>query len=99
MAEYEDLIPLRLKAVMLEFNIRSNGELGKMLGAGETTVKNWMAANPAFGRPKWRMMCLLCDETGLTLDWFYRGKTEGIEPDLVARLDAAVDNMRRPVKY
>jgi transcriptional regulator with XRE-family HTH domain len=58
-------------------------------GVQSTTIANWMAGK---SYPAPRFLVQLCDDTGLTVDWFYRGVMSGVVTAMVQPLKEAADS-------
>lgn len=85
----------RLRAVMAEFELVTNDELGKICGAQASAVSNWLIKGNG---PKVPQMVHLCKSTGLTLDWIYRGELATMDPKLALRLENRVASGRIKLK-
>lgn len=70
MDELEPAVASRLRAVMAEFQIVGNRALGEICGATNSAVNNWLCG---YNLPRVPEMMRLCEQTGVTLDWLYRG--------------------------
>lgn len=81
----------RIRAVMLEFKLENYRQLGALIGATNGTVSNW--AN-ALNLPRVPEMIALCENTGVTLDWVYRGQISTMDPALGIRLARRVSELR-----
>jgi hypothetical protein len=90
----KELLAARLKAVMQAFHIRTLADCAKITGAKENNVSMWKnARTPKNGPDKgngipWWAASRICDATGVTLDWWYRGKPAGMDPSTLLRLNA-----------
>jgi hypothetical protein len=87
-------VDIRLRAVMAEFEIKSNPAMAETCGTSTSAVSNWLAPPRADwkNRPKVPEMITLCEKTGLTLDWIYRGISASMDPKLVLRLSTRIAN-------
>lgn len=61
----------------------SQTELGEICGVKKNTVSHWENGRQ---RPTVAQMYLLCQATGLTLDWIYLGRDGGLPLDVARRL-------------
>lgn len=90
MEDLENGVATRLRAVMAEFNILTNAEMGDFCGASGSVVNNWINRT---NLPRIPEMLKLCEKTGLTLDWVYQGQRSAtVEPKLYNRLQKRIDN-------
>lgn len=72
-------------------------------GVGETTQSNWIQG---VSFPNREFLIQLCDNEGLTIDYFYRGRIGGVSEDLAQKLREAESGLlpkrkrkrRRPTK-
>ena len=83
MAEYEEQVAARLKAVMAAFGIPSNPELADLGDSTKSAVNNWLLG---YNLPRVPEMSRLCERTGITLDWLYRGTIVSMDPKLLMTL-------------
>jgi hypothetical protein len=60
----------RVTAVMDEFHIEGNKAMGDICGTTHGAVNNW---RNGYNLPRVPEMSRLCEQTGITLDWLYRG--------------------------
>lgn len=79
----------RLKAVREELGMDQRA-MAKWLDVGRTRYIGWeRAAN----LPNERVMLVLCDRTGLTLDYVYRGRLDAVPLALAIRVTAREDGL------
>jgi transcriptional regulator with XRE-family HTH domain len=78
----EAIVAARLRAIMQELGLRYD-ELGDMCGVTRSVISNWVNC---YNLPEVREATALCEKTGITLDWLYRGHLGGMDPKLAARL-------------
>ena len=77
-------VAARLRAIKKEFDIKCNREMGEVCGgASFSQVNNWLNDN---NLPRVPEMISLCELTGITLDWLYRGHIGSMDPGLSIRL-------------
>lgn len=74
----------RLRAIQAELG-QTNGQMAAMVGVGITTWSNWLNAE---NRPDEEAMIRLCDQAGVTMEWLYRGRTDGMNVGHAIRLTA-----------
>lgn len=74
----------RLEAVMAEFHVARNKDLGDLCGTSHSCVNNW---RHGYNLPRVPDMIRLCEHTGITLDWLYRGFVGTMDPKLALRLN------------
>lgn len=87
--DLEKAVARRLKAVREELG-RDQPSMAKWLGVGRTRYIGWeRAAN----LPNERVMLVLCDRTGLTLDYVYRGRLDAVPLALAIRVTAREDGL------
>jgi transcriptional regulator with XRE-family HTH domain len=84
MAEYEEKVAARLEAVMEAFGIASYPELAEICEASKSAVNNWMNG---YNLPRVPEMTRLCERTGITLDWLYRGMVASMDPKQLTELN------------
>jgi transcriptional regulator with XRE-family HTH domain len=72
MSELERAVAARLRSVMSRFEIVGNRALADICGTTPSAVNNWLSA---YNLPRIPEMIRLCERTGVTLDWLYRGGT------------------------
>lgn len=65
---------------------RSVGEMALMLGVSSSRLANWESGHHY---PDPYVMYVACLETGVTMDWIYRGVRAGVSSSLAAGLRAA----------
>lgn len=82
--ELESEIGMRLEAVMAEFQAPHNKDLGDLCGTTHNAVNNW---RHGYNLPRVPQMIRLCEHTGITLDWLYRGFVGTMDPKLASRLN------------
>lgn len=83
MSGIEREVATRLRSVMQECEIKSNRELGEVCGVTVSAVNNWISG---YNLPRVPEMVRLCSQTGITLDWLYRGSLSGMDAKLGMRL-------------
>jgi hypothetical protein len=88
MPDLEKTVAIRLRAIKVAFGINSHKELGDACGASESVVGNWMVG---VSLPRVPEMSHLCDRTGVTLDWIYRGIVTAMDPKLTNGLANIID--------
>lgn len=80
----------RLRAIMVVREIETNKALALEAGVGKTSAEssgsNWVTA---FNPPPVPKAMVLADNTGVTLDYIYRGVTTGMQRNLVDALERA----------
>jgi DNA-binding XRE family transcriptional regulator len=77
-------IAKRLQAIREELHLDQNG-MAKWLDVGRTRYVNWEKAE---NKPAEETMVALCDRTGVTLDYIYRGRLDAVPTGLAIRLTA-----------
>lgn len=77
---------------MRSFGLKSYPELGEICGASASVVGNWMSG---INLPRVPEMSRLCDRTGLTLDWKYRGSVAGLDGKVAIHLAKLIDGPYR----
>lgn len=88
MPDMEDAVSRRLRAVMTAFQIESYPEMAEICDASKSSVSNWVQG---YNLPRVPEMIRLCERTGITLDWIYRGSPHTMDPKLTISLGAIVD--------
>lgn len=91
MAELEQNVAARLRAVMASFGITSNPKMAEVCGASASSVNNWLLG---YNLPRVPEMMRLCDQTGLTLDWIYRGSMASMDAKLGLHLAKIIEDKR-----
>lgn len=86
--DLEVAVAARLRAVMKAFGIDSNPKMGEICDASPNTVNNWINA---YNLPRVNEAIRLCERTGITLDWLYRGAIHNMDPARAIALGALVD--------
>lgn len=81
-------VATRLRALQIAFGIKSYAELGAICGASASVVGNWMSE---VNLPRVPEMARLCDRTGVTLDWIYRGRNSTIDAKMAIHLAKIID--------
>jgi len=76
-------VSARLTVVQEELG-KSDAAMGTMLGCGRTTWGNWVHQE---NMPEENAVIRLCDKTGLTMEWLYRGITTTMPVHLLVRLE------------
>ena len=85
--ELELQVAARLRAVMQAFDIATNPEMAVLCGATTSAVNNWRLG---YNLPRVPEMIRLAEQTGLTLDWLYRGLVCSMDPLVAIRLNKIV---------
>ena len=88
MDELEQNVAVRLRAVMSAFGIQSNPRMGEICGTTGSAVNNWLLG---YNLPRVPEMIRLCDQTGLTLDWIYRGSMASMDAKLGLHLAQLIE--------
>jgi hypothetical protein len=91
MAELEQAVATRLRAVMASFGIKSNPRMAEVCGATASSVNNWLLG---YNLPRVPEMIRLCEQTGLTLDWIYRGSMASMDAKLGLHLAQLIEGKR-----
>jgi hypothetical protein len=93
-------VAARLRALKAELQLLNNRAFGELCGATESQVNNWLTgiSRENGSMPRVPQMALLCDNTGITLDWLYRGRLGGMDAGLAARLNRLIANAGDHVK-
>jgi hypothetical protein len=94
MDDLGSLVAVRLRAMMAEFEVVGNREFGEMLGTTGSVVNNWRLG---YNLPRVPEMIRLCEQTGVTLDWLYRGHVVSMDPKLTGRLSKRIEAMSQVV--
>jgi hypothetical protein len=79
----------RVTAVMDEFHIEGNKAMGDICGTTHGAVNNW---RNGYNLPRVPEMSRLCEQTGITLDWLYRGFVGSMDLRLALRLNRRIPN-------
>jgi hypothetical protein len=87
MNDLEHEVAARLVAVMDEFCIGGNRALGDLCGATPSAVNNWRLG---YNLPRVPEIIRLCEQTGITLDWLYRGFVGAMNPKLAMKLNRRI---------
>ena len=90
--ELERVVALRLRAVMEAFQITTHPKLAEVCGTSRSVVNNWLMGD---NLPRVPEMIRLCERTGITLDWIYRGAIHTMDAQVAICL-AASWTPRRP---
>jgi transcriptional regulator with XRE-family HTH domain len=87
-------IAARLRALKVELQLVNNRAFGELCGANESQVNNWLTGvqRDNGSMPRVPQMALLCDATGVTLDWIYRGRLGPMDAKLASRLNKLIAN-------
>jgi hypothetical protein len=88
MGEIERAVADRLVALMRELEVVGYRAIGALCDTRANVVSNWMNG---YNLPRVPEMIQLCDKTGVTLDWIYRGRAGSMDPKLVMRLTRRPD--------
>jgi transcriptional regulator with XRE-family HTH domain len=87
----------RLKAIQAElalaFDHKTIDDFADLIGESRNTVSNWLNG---YNPPSIYAMIRLCDKHGFTLDWIYRGRSEGLAYDKSVRLEAFLAGVAAP---
>ena len=81
-------VGLRLKALASELQIPTAEAFAEWLGIGRSRAQNWFGGESL---PKPHEMVRICEMTGVTLDWIYRGLSGSLPLDKSIRLQALFD--------
>ena len=87
--ELEPEVAARLRAVMADLECLNNKAFADRFGTTESAVNNWRLG---YNLPHVPEMIRLCEQTGITLDWLYRGFVGTIDPELALRLNRRMQN-------
>jgi transcriptional regulator with XRE-family HTH domain len=82
-------IARRLRAIRMELGF-DQAAMSSWLEIGRTRYVNWEKAE---NKPSEEAMVLLCDRTGVTLDYIYRGRLDAVQTGLAIRLTAREQGM------
>lgn len=87
-------IAARLRALKAELQLPNNRAFGELCSATESQVNNWLTGikRDNGSMPRVPQMAMLCDATGVTLDWLYRGRLGSMDPKLATRLTTLMAN-------
>lgn len=77
----------RLRAIMAEFGYHTYIMFGEACGVDPGSINNWVNPRNKGSLPRVPTMITLCEKTGLTLDWIYRGQSIGMDGRLAVRLE------------
>lgn len=88
MANHNNAVAIRLRAVKKAFGIPNFREFGEICEVTESVVQNWMIGSAS---PRYPEMIKLCERTGLTLDWIYRGAANGMDGKMAVTLGKIID--------
>jgi transcriptional regulator with XRE-family HTH domain len=80
----QDDVSARLHAVMAEVGATSYEAMAELCDTSKSSINNWLNKN---NLPRVPEMSRLCDKTGVTLDWIYRGAMVAMDPKLGVSLD------------
>lgn len=83
MPEPKTTVADRLRAVMKKFQVNGNPTMAKLCGSTGSAVNNWLCG---YNMPRVPEMTRLCEQTGITLDWLYRGHAGLMDTKLASRL-------------
>jgi transcriptional regulator with XRE-family HTH domain len=78
-SELEMEVGKRIKAIMEAFGIPSYPKMGEICGTTKSNVGNWRSG---YALPRVPQMIQLCERTGVTLDWIYRGSVHNMDTKL-----------------
>ena len=81
-------VALRLRAIMAEFDVVGHRAMSELCGASTSSVNNWLHG---YNLPRVPEMIQLSVNTGITLDWIYRGTVAVMDAKLAIRLARRVD--------
>ena len=90
MPELEDAVSKPLRAVMMDFNIVSNNMLAEICGTTKSAINNWLLG---YNLPRVPEMIRLCERTGITLDWLYRGSINLMDPKMAIGLSKTAESI------
>jgi hypothetical protein len=82
---HKAFVARKLSVARLALNARSC-EWSASYGAPENNIANWISGR---NYPDPLFLKQICDDTGLTMDWFYRGIMAGVQSALVEPLKDA----------
>ena len=88
MSDLDPAVALRLRAVMIAFQIATYPQLAKICDASTSSVNNWLSGA---NLPRVPEMIRLCERTGITLDWIYRGAIHTMDAKLAISLGGILD--------
>ena len=80
----------RLRALYAEMSMTTVDEFADVLGVERNRASNWLNG---YNLPKTPEMTKLCDITGVTLDWIYRGEPGALPLDKAIRLHALLEEI------
>jgi transcriptional regulator with XRE-family HTH domain len=84
----KETLGARLSAVMTLSGMNRT-KVGALCGVKPNVVSTW--TNGQNWAP-WEHMSTICEATGITLDWFYRGVSPGMDMAVMARLNALTNS-------
>lgn len=87
-SDLQKIVSARLRAIQKEMHLSDSG-MADRLKIGRSRWSNWIGIENS-NMPEERVLIDLCEMTGLTLDWIYRGKLAGLPLALAIRLEARV---------
>lgn len=90
--DLEAAVALRLRAVMKAFQIESYPQMADICQTTPSNVGNWCNA---YALPRIPEMIRLCERTGITLDWVYRGSIHKMDAKLAISLGRIIDANRK----
>lgn len=76
------------------FNLETVDDYAEFMGVGRNALSNWLNG---YHPPTIHAMIRLCDKSGVTLDWIYRGSAEGLAYGKTVRLEARVRGENPPM--
>lgn len=84
----------RLRALMVDMKLGSVHELAEFVdkSISRSQASNWING---YNLPPAAVMSTLCEKTGLTLDWIYRGIPDGLTHVKAIRLQAVLEGIGR----
>ncbi|HEY1934030.1 MAG TPA: hypothetical protein VGG99_18625 [Acetobacteraceae bacterium] len=88
----ERSVAARLRAVMASQHIEGNKPFARICGVGDSTPNNWLLAD---NLPDMAGMIRLCQETGITLDWIFRGYAGGMPAGYANKLNSLASKIAR----
>lgn len=86
-----DATARRLRAIMQDLELETVDDLAVLVSAARSRVSNWLNA---YHLPPVKYMIRICEKTNLSLDWIYRGRSDGLSYAAVIRLTALEQGMQ-----
>lgn len=88
----EQAVAIRLQAAREAFDLDTQRKFADVCGTTPNVVNNWLNG---YNYPPVEKMANLCERTGLTLDWIYRGSMATMDPKLGLHLSTVIRNLDR----